>query len=473
MLEDFFSRTHAGALFQSGNQKDLKDLRDNLQDAVIRLLADKRPYLEAEKGILWPYERFRTYRSFFEELLDTGSPVQQEEALLFLARLPFPGQWSHLIRAEEALAHRPEMAALRRFETDIVSRKIRQRGQKTYRLRRLCQILKRPRPPAEKGILRIFSLLYLFTDKNLLERLTRHYVLYVEPAAGVMYRHTWLRAFSQLPDPCLFGVAGPDDTVYINAQPGTITTELAHADFLQDDVAVDVACEKAFDLVFIGVFDEMPRKRHGRFLALLQHPKLMDATALVIGQGKAENVREFMQAVETSGLSDRVTVLANRPRMEIPGHLARCRMGVHLALHENGCRCIYEYFRSDLPCVIASYTAGINFKIFNPQTGLAAADADLADAIRSVLDHRTRFSPRHWFLSESGSVNASQRLNQLFQKLFSEWGYRWTEDIVPLGSGGANRYVDPSHYESFRSDFQMLHDLLTRQAKFPVSLTVD
>ena len=474
MLEDFFSRIESGTLFRAKDSKDLEDLRDALQDAVIQLLDFKRPYLEAEKGILWPYKALRNCKSFFEESIqNNSSSFLKEQALLFLARLPFPGQWKNLIEAEETLPHRSEIKNLHRFETDIIQQKIEQRAQKTYRIRRFCQILKRPRLPAEKGILRIFSLLYLFTDKRLLEQLTRHYVLYVEPTAGVMYRHTWLRTFSRLSDPCIFGVAGKEDTEYINSQPGIITTELAHADFLQDDITVNADSEKQFDLVFIGTFDEMRRKRHLRMLNLLLHPKLSHATALIIGQGSEANIRKFNENVHHYGLSDRVTVLSNRPRKEIPDYLARCRIAIHLALHENGCRCIYEYFRSDVPCVISSYTAGVNFKIFNPRTGMAVPDGDLPEAICHVLENRKAFSPRRWFLSHSGSVNASNRLNQLFKKLFSDWGYEWTEDIVPLGSGGANRYVEASHYERFRPDFHMLFDIFTRKARFPVRVTVD
>ncbi len=474
ILEDFSSRIESDTLFQSGNEHDLHKLRDTLQDAVIQLLDDKRPYLEASKGIRWPYVTFRKHKPFFVDIIKHGtSSFQKEQALLFLARFPFPGQWQYLIQAEDMLQDRSEMKNLLRFETHIIQQKIAKRAQKTYRIRRFCQILKQPRLPAEKGILRIFSLLYLFIDKRLLEELNRYYVLYVEPTAGVMYRHTWLRAFSRLSDPCIFGIAGKEDSEYICSQPGVVTTELAHADFLQDDITVDTGSEKQFDIIFIGTYDEMRRKRHQRFLALMQHPKLKHATALVIGQGKEENIREFTQAVITSGLSDRVTVLSNRPRKEIPEYLARCRIGVHLALHENGCRCIYEYFRSDLPCVISSYSAGINFKIINSQTGMAAPDKDLADTICHVLENRSQFSPRRWFLSHSGSDHSSGRLNRLFKKLFTDGGYEWTEDIVPLGSGGANRYVESSHYEKFRCEFHRLFDIFTRKAEFPVRVTVD
>ena len=117
----------------------------------------------------------------------------------------------------------------------------------------------------------------------MLKELSRQYVLYVEPTAGVMYRHTWLRAFSHLPGPVVFGVAGKEDTLFIQSQPDIITTELAHADYLLDVIDFHTDNKKEYDLVFIGTFDEMRRKRHKSFLGLLKHPGLAHATAMVIG----------------------------------------------------------------------------------------------------------------------------------------------------------------------------------------------
>ncbi|RJQ61088.1 MAG: glycosyltransferase [Desulfobacteraceae bacterium] len=474
VLENFFSLVDTGKLFKSDDPVYYKKLRDSLQDALFRLLVEKRPYLEAEKELRWPYESLWKRMHLLNEAAQlSSSPFVREQACLFLCRLPFPGQWQYLFQAEKTLAHLHELQMMLVSEKAKIRKKIEGKAQKSFKLRHLFQVLKKPRLPHEKGVLRIFSLPYLFIDRALLKELTRSYVLHVEPAAGVMYRHSWLRAFSGFSDPSVFGAAGEEDRRFLDTQAGIVTTELAHSDYLEDDISLYSRPEKKFDIVFNGTYDEMHRKRHLKMLELLRHPKLKTAKVLFLGRGKRENVEEFIGRVSRCGVSDRVTVLSNLSRREVPGYLAGCRMAVHLALHENGCRCIHEYFRSDLPCVVSSYSAGINFDIINPQTGAAAPEQDLADAICRVLQDRDRFSPRSWFLSHSGSANASERLNAGLKALFTALGYEWTEDIVPLGSSGASRYVQAAHCERFRPQFEAIYETLTRKVRIPVKLELD
>jgi glycosyltransferase involved in cell wall biosynthesis len=230
---------------------------------------------------------------------------------------------------------------------------------------------------------------------------------------------------------------------------------------------------KAYDIVFNATFDDMPRKRHNTMLDLLQDPLLQHKTALFLGRGKPENVQRFTRAIERQGLSRRAKVLANIPRQDVPAQLSRCRMGVHLALHENVCRSIYEYFRSDLPCVMSSATGGMNPAIVNAQTGLIATDADLPAAIYRVLNQPHRFSPRRWFLEQSGASISSERLNRRFKQIFSDLGYTWREDIVELSSSGANRYVHQADYQKFKPEFAQLLACFRQNPGLPIRLALD
>ena len=340
-------------------------------------------------------------------------------------------------------------------------------------LRHFCQILKKPGLPDAKGILRIFSLPYLFVNPELLKVLNRLYFLYVEPPWGVLFRHAWLRPFAGLDDPTLFGLNGEEDAAFLRSQPGILTTSLAHADFLEDDTSLDFDKEKHFDIVFNSTFDDMPRKRHAVMLELLQHPLLRRTTALFIGTGEPGNVDAFKQQVQAAGLSKRVTVRDNLLRRNVPGHLAQCKIGVQISLHENGCRSIYEFLRSDLPCVISTAMAGVNPAIINSHTGIAAPDRDLARAILQALEERQKFGPRHWFLTHSGSTNSSRMLNNQLMDIFLERGYSWQEDIVPLASSGVNRYTDNTHYERFRPQFEELLKIFQSHPHLPIPLGAD
>jgi hypothetical protein len=217
----------------------------------------------------------------------------------------------------------------------------------------------------------------------------------------------------------------------------------------------------------------MPRKRHAHMVELLRHPLLHQQTALFMGRGATHNVDAFKQLIQTAGLSARVSVRDNLLRQDVPHCLAQCKVGVQISLHENGGRSIYEFLRSDLPCVVATSMAGVNIAIFNEQTGIAAPDRDLPRAILRALENREKFSPRNWFLRHSGSTNSSLKLNDQLKAIFSDLGYSWQEDIVPLTSGGASRYIDRSHYLQLRPQFEELLKIFQNQARLPISSRLD
>lgn len=474
MLENFFERVDSEEIFDSSDPAYFWRLRNEICDALVALLVWQRPFLEAQRGLNWPYDAFRKRVSFFEKTAwQSPDPFVRKQAGLFLARLPFPRQWKWLEEAGKKFGDDPEIRTLLNQEAERIAEKLGKKRQKKYMLRHFCQILKKPRLPEEKGVLRIFSLPYLFVEPELLKAISRLYFLYVEPPWGVLFRHAWLRPFSFLPDPTLFGLNGEEDAAFVRSQPGTLTTALAHADFLEDELPPDRRPDKRFDIIFNATFDDMPRKRHARMLELLQDPLLSRAKALFIGRGDPRNVADFRRRIQAAGLSSRTEVRDNLLRQDVPAHLAQCRIGVQISLHENGCRSIYEFLRSDLPCVVASSMAGLNAAIINSRTGIAAQDRDLARAISSALEQRAGFAPRKWFLAHSGSANSSRMLNDQLKAVFLERGYGWQADIVPLGSSGANRYIDRTHYEMFRPQFEELLQILRKHAHLQIPLGVD
>ncbi|MGD8446359.1 MAG: glycosyltransferase [Desulfobacterales bacterium] len=473
-LEHFFDLVDGDTLFASTDSTNFRRLRDEICDALVQLLVWQRPSLESAKGLDWPYESFRKRLSFFETAAqEKADPFALRQACLFLARLPFPGQWKWLAWAQHHFRTDPELNALLKLEHQRIEKKLKKKKHTLYMLRHFCQILKKPGLPETKGILRIFSLPYLFVNPELLKALNRLYFLYLEPPWGVLFRHAWLRPFAGLDDPTLFGLNGGEDAAFLRSQPGILTTSLAHADFLEDDASLDFDKKKRFDIVFNSTFDDMPRKRHAVMLELLQHPLLRRTLALFIGTGDPSNVHAFRQQVQAAGLSKRVTVRDNLLRRNVPGHLAQCKIGVQISLHENGCRSIYEFLRSDLPCVISTSMAGVNPAIINSRTGIAAPDRDLARAIAQALEKRQKFRPRNWFLTHSGSANSSRMLNDQLKDIFFKRGYSWGEDIVPLGSSGANRYTDDTHYDRFRPQFEELLKIFQNHVHLPIPVGVD
>ena len=67
LLEHFFERADSQTLFDSTDSNSFRRLRDEICDALIQLLVWQRPFLEAERGLDWPYAGFRKQISFFEK----------------------------------------------------------------------------------------------------------------------------------------------------------------------------------------------------------------------------------------------------------------------------------------------------------------------------------------------------------------------------------------------------------------------
>jgi len=473
-LEAFLEAIDSGALFNISDPSVYREIRKTIAEVLVQLLVWQRPRLEESRSLRWPYEALKERKAVFEDVCaKQGEKQLARQTALFLALLPFPGQWQWLFKAEQEFRDDPEVHDFLTAEREKIEEKINKKRQKEYYLHHFCQILKKPRFPREKGIIRIFSLAYLFTQPRILRELGNRYFIYIEPAAGVFFRHTWWRFLTVLEDPCLIGASSEEDRAFLNSQRGILTTHLAHADYVEDDETDYSGHQKRFDIVFNSTFDEMIRKRHFLMLSILKHPLLQDVTALFMGRGKDDNIERFRQQVRLNQMDHRITVMANLRRNEVPKYLANCRLGVHLALHENGPRCIYEFFRADIPCIVSACTAGVNLGHFNSLTGVVARDKDLPQVIDRALQSRNQFSPRQWFLAESGSLNSTRVLNRCFQEIFQSRGYDWTEDIVPLGSSGASRYVESSHYDYFRSEFEHLFEALNQKGMLPISIALD
>jgi glycosyltransferase involved in cell wall biosynthesis len=475
-FEQFLSMTDRGSLWVGTDAESLRLLRQEVAATLHRLLVWERPWLEAQRSILWPYQELaKRFRSFQQLAEDATDLFRHQQAQLFLALLPFPRQWQWLLQVERRFGSISELQSFLTAEARSVADKIEHKPQNAYKLRHFCQVLKGYRGAREKGILRIFSIPYLLValHPQMLSRISARYVIFAEPPMGILFRHTWWRHYTNLADPCVIGIASPEDRAFLQQQASVEVAPLAHGDFLNDREPEETGTRKDYAIVFNATFDDMPRKRHGLMLELLRHPLLIEAKTLFLGRGRDENIAALDRRVRQLGLENRVTIVANVRREEVPALLARCRMGVHLSLYENACRSIYEFFRADLPCVISSTMAGMNPEIFNDQTGIAVSDVDLPEAIDSTLQHPERFAPRRWFLEHSGSRHSSRRLNEVFRTLFSRWGYEWHEDIVALASSGANRYADASDYERFRNDFRWLLDCLQQATARPSLFTLE
>ncbi len=472
-LHRFFDTVKSDGL-ASIAPKTLPALRHRILAAINELLVWGRPYLAAHRGIDWPYQECTLIAPHLEKIYSQDADAEaRKQALLFLAFLPVPKQWRWLTEAITSLADEPEIGQFLTTERQAIKQKLTNKNRSKFALRHFTQILKAPQLPGEKGVLRIFSLPYLFLQKQLLQKIANNYVLFVEPPMGIVFRHAWWRVFTELDEPCIFGLGGEEDRNFVARQANTKVIHLAHGDFLPDVTLPEPASLRDIDIIFNATFDDMPRKRHIFMLQLLKDRHLATKKALFIGRGAPKNVSAFRKEVDRRGLTDRVVAISNVRRLDIPRYYARCRTGVHLSLYENSCRCIYEYFRADLPCVVSSATAGIRRDIFNTLTGTIADDAQLPGIIASTIDRHNTFTPRQWFMQNSGSLYSSTLLNKYLAGFFADHGSLWQSAIVPLDSSGANRYLHKDQYRQFLPQFHELRSWMQPLVPAGITLEVD
>jgi hypothetical protein len=317
-LEHFFDTAKNNSLFYLPSDI-LSQMRTRIRSTLNDLLVWGRPHLLRTRGLQWPYDECALIAPDLEKIYHQNTDKSaQKQALLFLSFLPVPNQWRWLSKAIDTLVDDTEINHFLITERQTIQSKLTKKSQSTFKLRHFIQILKSPRLPHEKGVLRIFSLPYLFLDKQLLKKIADHYVFFVEPPMGVVFRHAWWRVFTELEDPCVFGLGGEEDRHFIDMQFNTHVIPLAHGDFLQDVAPPYPSVVKDIDIVFNATFDDMPRKRHVFMLELLNDRRLLTKKALFIGRGSHRNVEAFKKKVDHLGLTDRVTVLSNLRRQDLP-----------------------------------------------------------------------------------------------------------------------------------------------------------
>jgi hypothetical protein len=434
------------------------DLRKKLH----HLMVDGRPLLEQAGELLRPYELLAKAGKDFDAA--AKGPRGQRDVVP-ASLLPVPGQWTRLNNqstnnadpATQRFLAQEALQIQHKADKKIQTAKTHARRHKPWNF---LQILKPPISSAEKGVLRIFSMPYLLATPNIASRLGKDWTLLVEPAAGVNLRHTWMRAFLWAEAPPVFGAAGAEDAAFFRTQ-GCLTVQLAHSDYLPAREPVPLRRTKRYDLLFIGLYDEMERKRHGLLLDLMAKPELSSTTALVLGRGSSQAVETFNKMITQRGLQNRVTALANVDRRLVPAHIAECRLALNLSLHENGCRAIAECLRSDVPLAVSACTAGVNFEQINEDTGVVASDNDLPGVIADALARLRDFRPRQWFLEHSGDRISTRRLNEWLQQRYKGWGMDWTRDICGLTSSGPHRHADPQDLRRLGPFYRSLAELLT------------
>lgn len=187
---------------------------------------------------------------------------------------------------------------------------------------------------------------------------------------------------------------------------------------------------KEYDLVMVANWAK--HKNHRKLFKALQHVKHRPISLLLIGVdwgGRTDkDIVSEMKEYELSHVS--LEIKKNIPAREVADCLEKSKAFVLLSEKEGSNRAIVEALFSDVPAILyENFIGGARGKI-NEQTGVLSSFEDLHVKIDYMLDNYRTFTPRAWALAQTGSKNATRKLNGLLKSIAESKGEPWTVDIV-------------------------------------------
>lgn len=312
---------------------------------------------------------------------------------------------------------------------------------------------------AEKGVIllkyvRTFDAMHaLFDVPALMER----YVFVLEPC------------WAGYSDPSLLMYLVPGHPVFVQCftdadfefvgQLGAplVPLRLGPADWVDADLfAPTGGAEKRYDIVMVANWAR--HKRHAQLFRTLSRMRNRDLRVLLIGFAHGGRTAADIRREATVIGNPRVTVdiLDRIPASEVAKHVGQARAFVFLSRKEGDNKALVEAMFADVPAVVYAHTIGGARSRINALTGVLSEDHELAERILEVLDHPSRFSPRSWALTHTGSANSTQTLDTAIRRAMLDAGYPWTGSIVEKTNSPNLAYKNPADRVRFDADYQFI-----------------
>lgn len=187
---------------------------------------------------------------------------------------------------------------------------------------------------------------------------------------------------------------------------------------------------KEYDLVMVANWAK--HKNHRKLFKALQSVKHRPVSLLLIGVdwgGRTDkDIVAEMKEYELSHVN--LTIKKNIHAREVADCLEKSKAFLLLSEKEGSNRAIVEALFSDVPAILyENFIGGARGKI-NEQTGVLSSFEALHEKIDYMLDNYRKFTPRTWALTQTGSKNATRKLNSLLRSIAESKGEPWTVDIV-------------------------------------------
>jgi glycosyltransferase involved in cell wall biosynthesis len=313
--------------------------------------------------------------------------------------------------------------------------------------------------PAEKGVIllkyaRTFSAVVALFD---LHRLMQRYTFVLEPC-WVGYWDPKILMFLTSDQPVIVQCFTDDDYQLISSIGAPFAPiRLGPADWVNADLFKPPKDDaKTHDLVMVANWGL--HKRHEQLFKALRSITDCSIRVLLIGfpwRGRtADDIRR--EAAALGNPLVHVDVIENVPPMEVADYVGRCRAHVFLSPKEGDNKALVEAMFANVPAIVYEKTIGGARSRINGETGILAADDQLGQRIRYMLEHHAEFSPRAWVLKNSGSTNATRLLNDALQRAVVASGGGYVHGIVEKTNSPNLSYKDANVRHWFQVDYEFI-----------------
>jgi len=295
----------------------------------------------------------------------------------------------------------------------------------------------------ERGVLLTRYASELFLVSFHLEAIARLFTVVVEPS--------W--ALFPLPFWGLYSVLDGRNVAQVNSEQSVedlrstglplLGIAMGSQDWVDPDVFRPLPdVRKEFDVVMIATYQRL--KRHDVLFRAMRRLRPRRLRVALIGRTLEQSRTEFEAMMHEYGVHEDCVIFQQLSPAQVNEVLNRSKVNVLLSRAEGGNKGLLEGFAANVPCVVYKRMMGHRQSDINPMTGRLSDDEELAEVLLDVIEHYQDFSPREWFLQNTGYRNSTRRLNALLQEEALRRGEPWTTDIVPKVNRPYLEYVNPA-----------------------------
>jgi len=311
----------------------------------------------------------------------------------------------------------------------------------------------------EKGVIllkyaRTFSAVAALLD---LPKLMRRYTFVLEPCwAG--YCDPAILMYVARGNPVLVQCFTAEDYAFIeHIGAPLVPLHQGPADWVDADVfQPPPPGAKRYDLVMVANWAQ--HKRHALLFEALAQIRDRDVRVLLCGFAWGERTADDIRREAASMSNPRVSVEIREkvPQGELAGLVGSASVFLFLSRKEGDNKALVEAMFAGVPAIVYDATIGGARSRINPQTGVLASDAELAQKIRYMLEHHGEFTPRAWALEHTGAEVATAELDAALRVAVEGAGGRYTHGIVRKVNAPNLAYKNPAQRESFREDYEFV-----------------